>query len=389
MSWRLFLFAIPTLIVFALAQVFLYRRLVRDVTEHRWARKVAAVALPVLLVSGWVVGAISGRYRSDELRAVALVLLIWGGFLQYALLTTLCFEAGFWWHRRRGARVETAPFDPARRLFFQRAAALTTGVASTAIVAHGVSQAFSEPAVTELPVKIVDLPSALEGLTIVQLTDVHVGAIVQAQFLQQLVDVANRQKPDLVAITGDLVDGKVEHLAGYVATLNGLRSRYGTYFVTGNHDYYSGVDDWLAQLDRFGWVALRNRHVRVGDAGASFDLVGVDDWGTPRTGRRDYDLGRAVQGRRAGRASVLLSHQPVNEESVAASDIGLQLSGHTHGGQLFPGPLIAQAIWGERYAGLSRVGDTWFYTSRGCGFVGPPVRVMAPPEVVKVVLLRA
>jgi hypothetical protein len=190
------------------------------------------------------------------------------------------------------------------------------------------------------------------------------------------------------------VDGTVEQHGGSVAALGALRAPHGAFFVTGNHDYYSGAEPWIEAVKSFGLESLRNRHVRIGDAGASFDLVGVDDWssrdgGDRWTGRAEsrYDLNLAVQGRDPDRPSVLLSHQPANLENVSAKRIGLQLSGHTHGGQLFPGTGIARLIWGERTAGLSRQGFTWLYVSRGCGFVGPPMRVGSPPELVKVVLV--
>jgi uncharacterized protein len=214
---------------------------------------------------------------------------------------------------------------------------------------------------------------------------VHVGAIIQTKFLDMLVAEANRAKPDLVAITGDLVDGAPAQLGQYVARLRNLSSKHGTYFCSGNHDYYSGWERWAAALEGMDFTLLRNRHVRIGDAGASFDLLGVEDWGT-RFGGGEYDLDAAMAGRDAERASVLLAHQPANLDVVASRGIGLQLSGHTHGGQIFPGTLIGSAIWGDRNTGLSRHGSTQLYTSRGCGFVGPPMRVGAPPEIVKLVL---
>lgn len=386
-NWRLFIFALPTLALFAAAQVFLYRRLVRDLTQRPALRRTAMVLLPGLFVLGFAVTALSGRIRSDALQFASIVLLLWVGFLQYLLMFTLGFEALFVWHKRRQKLSHTG-IDMARRELLQRTAAVASASLSVGLVAHGSSQAFLEPEVTEVPILLPNLPPELNGFSIVQLTDIHVGAVVQTAFLDQLVHIANKQKPDLLVITGDLVDGSVANLGQYVARLNHLQSRYGTHFVTGNHDYYSKVEEWVPALEGLGWKVLRNRHVAIGDA-ASFDLIGVDDFGTPRTNRQDYDLNKAIAGRNPDRASVLLSHQPKNELAVAEAQLGLQLSGHTHGGQLFPGPIIAKAIWGDRAWGLSKVGHTQFYTSRGCGFVGPPVRVGAAPEVVKVILQRA
>jgi hypothetical protein len=171
-----------------------------------------------------------------------------------------------------------------------------------------------------------------------------------------------------------------------VARLRNLQSRFGTYFVSGNHDYYSGWEEWSRELEGIDFEVLRNRTVSIGDPGASFDLIGVDDWGS-RWQPNGYDFETAVKERDQERASVLLCHQPNGLEAHSAKKIGLQLSGHTHGGQLFPANLVGQMIWGNKNEGLSVQGYTQLYTSRGCGFVGPPMRVAAPPEVVKIVLV--
>ena len=170
------------------------------------------------------------------------------------------------------------------------------------------------------------------------------------------------------------------------ARLRNLQSRFGTYFVSGNHDYYAGWEEWSRELEGIDFEVLRNRTVSIGDPGASFDLIGVDDYGA-RWAPNGYDLEAAVKGRDPERASVLMAHQPSGFELAAQKKIGLQLSGHTHGGQLFPGTLVGDVIWGRRNAGWSALDGSQIYTSRGCGFVGPPMRVGAPPEVVKIILV--
>jgi predicted MPP superfamily phosphohydrolase len=279
--------------------------------------------------------------------------------------------------------------DPARRLFLSRAVAAGALAAGGGIASLGVYRAFTPPKVNEVVIRLAGLPRALEGFTIVQLSDLHIGQVIREKFVDQLVAEANAQKADLVAITGDLVDGAPDDLGPIVARLRNLRSRHGTFFVSGNHDYYSGWERWAPVVSSMDMRVLRNERVTVGDGAAQFDLLGVDDWGSHWGGKRGYDLDAATAGRGPDRASVLLAHQPVNLEAVDAAGIGLQLSGHTHGGQLFPGTLVGSLIWGRRLAGLSRTGGTQLFTSRGCGFVGPPMRVDSPPEVVKVVLLPA
>lgn len=399
--FRILFFAVM-LGVFVGANVYLYRRLVRDTTQHPWIRRLAAGSmglafLAVPLVRFVFRGTLAPPWATT-------VVLLWWGVTIYTLMALLVAEVGHWLVRRRavspGAAPATleaasglpdlsrdaAPVDPARRLFLARATAAGALAVGGGFTAFGSYRAFTPPAITEVPVTLPGLPKSLDGFTIVQLSDIHVGPVIQQRFLDQLVQAANSAKPDLVAITGDLVDGKPDQLGRFVARLANLSSRHGTFFVSGNHDYYSGWEEWARALPGVGFTVLRNRFVSIGDAGASFDLIGVDDFGS-RWGSGGYDLDAATANRDPARASVLLAHQPNGLDQAADKRIGLQLSGHTHGGQMFPGTLIGEVIWGDRNTGLSVHQGTQLYTSRGCGFVGPPVRVGAPPEVVKIVLV--
>jgi uncharacterized protein len=258
------------------------------------------------------------------------------------------------------------------------------GGAITAVYSSG--RAFAASEISEVPVRLPRLPRTLDGLTIVQLTDVHVGPFIGRRFVERLVAQANALAPDLVVITGDLVDGNVPTLGHAVSALGGLRARFGSHFVTGNHEYYSGVGAWVPFLEGLGISVLRNRRVAIGDAGGTFDLVGVDDWsGARRRGGQGYDLEAALRGRDRDRAAVLLAHQPRNFEAAASRGIGLQISGHTHGGQIFP----MTALVGLEFAdtrGLYRHEESHIYVSRGCGFWGPPSRLGSPPEIARLVL---
>jgi uncharacterized protein len=382
MLWPRIGFGMLFLVVFALANVFVYRRTVRDTIERPWVRRVLAFALTFMFLAVPVLRyAFRGQMPPPVLTAVVLV--GWGVFL-YTLLALMVVEVGKWLRRRGSGAIQ--PASPERRKFLSQVAASGALTVGGAAASWGAWRAFNPPEVTEVPVRLPGLPKALDGFTIVQLSDVHVGPIIQERFLDQLVATARAAKPDLVAITGDLVDGSPEALGRYVARLRNLTSRFGTYFVSGNHDYYSGWEAWAPILERMDFVVLRNRSAMIGEPSASFDLVGVDDWGA-RWAPNGYDLEQATRGRDPERASVLLAHQPNGLELAAAKHIGLQLSGHTHGGQLFPGNLVGEVIWGNRNAGLSKLEQTSLYTSRGCGFVGPPMRLGVPPEVVKIVLL--
>ncbi len=385
-----------SLIVLTCAYV--YRRLVRDVTQRRGLRIAGMVvffapivAVPVLRLR------LTATSVPPALNVAVLGLL---GFILFTMMALLIIDTARWVATRRFKKAPTAedemrevardgekapPENPERRLLLSRAVAAGAVTFAGGSSVYGLYSAMTPPEVTVVPVKLPGLPKALDGFTIVQLTDIHVGSIIQEKFLDMLTDVANGQRPDLIAITGDLVDGTPGQLGRYVARLQNLRAHHGVFFCSGNHDYYSGWEAWAEALPGIGFNLLRNRCVAIGDAGASFDLLGVEDLGA-RWGAGEYDLEKATAGRDIGRASVLMAHQPSNLPEVSAKHIGLQLSGHTHGGQLFPATVIGSMIWGSRNAGLSKYENTWQYTSRGCGFVGPPMRVGAPPEVVKIVL---
>jgi predicted MPP superfamily phosphohydrolase len=274
-----------------------------------------------------------------------------------------------------------------RRRFLARATAGGAVLASGGVTGFGMWRAFHEPVVSEVAVRLPGLPRALDGFTIVHLSDIHVGPVIQRRFMDELVARCDALRPDLVCVTGDLVDGHVPALAPAVSALAEIKARHGAYFVTGNHEYYWNAAAWSAALERMGIHVLRNRHVRIGDAAASFDLVGVDDWSARRSGfAGGYDLDAATRGRDPERASVLLAHQPSNWSVAAKAGMGLQLSGHTHGGQFFPFTLAVSAIW-RHDAGHFQQDDRHLYVSRGTGFWGPPLRVGAPPEIVKVTLM--
>ncbi|WP_164014153.1 metallophosphoesterase [Pyxidicoccus trucidator] len=394
------LFFIPVLVLLAAGHVYLYRRLVRDVTERQGLRRAARVLFAVGFSGAVGARAVGALLPSEATRLVGIGFLVWTGLVLYLLMFTLgvdlVLRAVRWRARRRApapatpepaSEAASAPPSPERRALLSRGLALGAGVAGAAVSTYGGWRAFHPPDVRDIPVRLPGLPKALEGFTLVQLTDIHIGGVLQRGFVDELVSRTNALKPDLIAITGDLVDGSVEGLGPFVAGFGGLRARHGTFFVTGNHDYYSGADAWVAFLERQGLQVLRNRSVSIGDGAASFQLAGVDDWSAERFGEPGYDLDRALRDVRPDRASVLLAHQPSNFDEVARRGVGLQLSGHTHGGQMFPGTIVGDLIWGDRNAGLSQTGQSQLYVSRGCGFVGPPMRVGAPPEIARLVLL--
>ena len=230
------------------------------------------------------------------------------------------------------------------------------------------------------------LPHGMHGTTIVQLSDVHVGPTIGKRFLERVVDKVNALDPDVIAITGDLVDGSVPRLAPHVAPLGRLRARHGVFFVTGNHEYYSGVEEWCAHLAELGVRVLRNERVRIGTDGESYDLAGVDDFAGRHFGRgHGADIGRALAGRDESREVVLLAHQPRAVVEAERAGVGLTISGHTHGGQIWPFNFLVR-LQQPVTSGLVRFGRSLIYVSNGTGYWGPPMRLGSPAEITQLVL---
>ncbi|MFC9236667.1 metallophosphoesterase [Streptomyces decoyicus] len=274
---------------------------------------------------------------------------------------------------------------PPRRLFLARAVAAGASLAATAAVGYGTATTLRGPTVKRVTVPLAKLPRAAHGFRIAVVSDIHLGPILGRAHTRRVVETINRTDPDLVAIVGDLVDGSVTNLAPAAEPLRGLRSRHGAYFVTGNHEYYSGAAPWVDHIRELGIHPLENARTEL----PGFDLAGVNDvTGQTEHAGPDYDL--ALGGRDPSRAVVLMAHQPVTIHDTVRFGVDLQLSGHTHGGQMWPFTYVAAAT-NPTVAGLERYGDTQLYVTRGAGAWGPPVRLGAPPDVTVVELasLRA
>jgi predicted MPP superfamily phosphohydrolase len=241
--------------------------------------------------------------------------------------------------------------------------------------------------VRRVRVPLDKLPSELDGTTIVQLSDVHIGPTIGKRFLERVVERVNALKPDVVAITGDLVDGSVPRLARHVAPLARLEARHGVFFVTGNHEYYAGVDEWCAHLATLGVRVLRNERVSIGEGDASYDLAGIDDLTGRHFGRgHGADVERALAGRDPAREVVLLAHQPRVVVEAEPAGISLQISGHTHGGQIWPFNYLVR-LQQPVTSGLARFGRSFLYVSNGTGYWGPPMRLGSPAEITELVLV--
>ncbi|MEW2256138.1 metallophosphoesterase [Streptomyces sp. NPDC047869] len=264
---------------------------------------------------------------------------------------------------------------PSRRLFVSRVVGGAAVAAAVGTVGHGTHGVLRGPRVKRVTVPLARLPRAAHGFRIAVVSDIHLGPVLGRGFAQRVVDTVNATRPDLIAVVGDLVDGSVKDLGPAAAPLARLSARHGAYFVTGNHEYFSGAEQWVAEVRTLGLHPLENARTEL----PYFDLAGVNDLQGESEGRGP-DFEKALGDRDPARACVLLAHQPVQIHEAVRHGVDLQLSGHTHGGQLWPGNLIAAAA-NPTVAGLERYGDTQLYVSRGAGAWGPPTRVDAPSDV--------
>jgi len=246
------------------------------------------------------------------------------------------------------------------------------------------------PGIVEVRIPVRGLPRALHGFSIAQISDVHVGSTIKRGFVEGVVRRVNDLNADLIAVTGDLVDGSVQQLSGHTAPLAGLISRHGAFFVTGNHEYYSGEPAWTAEIRRLGMHVLKNEHVVLEHNGASLVLAGVTDYNAHHFDpAQRSDPAAALFGAPADAgAKILLAHQPSSATAAAQAGFDVQISGHTHGGQFWPWNLFVH-FFQPFTGGLHRLKNLWIYVSRGTGYWGPPNRFGVPSEITRIRLVPA
>ncbi|HEX5596139.1 MAG TPA: metallophosphoesterase [Micromonosporaceae bacterium] len=275
--------------------------------------------------------------------------------------------------------------DPSRRLLLARSAAIFAGLTAAGITGYGVRTALAPPRLDRVQIPLAKLPRSMDGLRIATVSDIHIGPLAGRAHTERIVAAINRLDADLVAVVGDLVDGTVAELGEAAEPLRDLRAKHGSYFVTGNHEYYTGdADAWVAELDRLGLQVLQNERREIHARGGVLDLAGVNDL-AGQGFAEGPDFGAALGGRDPQRPVVLLAHQPIQVHEAARHGVDLQLSGHTHGGQMVPFNLLV-GLQQPVVSGHSTIDGTQVYVTNGAGFWGPPVRVGAPPEITLVEL---
>jgi predicted MPP superfamily phosphohydrolase len=359
---------------------YIWARLVRDPAwPAPWFKvlTVVIVALAGLLPLTFLAMRYAPRWINVPL---SWVIYSWMGLVLYLFLLTVLSDAG----RGIAALLGQLPTEPVRRQALARAIAAGVSGVSVLLGLGGMINVARGFDIRRIRIPLARLATNASGYVIVQMTDVHVGPTIGDTFLSEVVRETNALSPDMVVITGDLVDGTVEQLRKLVEPLRGLVARDGVFFVTGNHEYYSGADEWIAHLTSMGIRVLRNERV---DIRGLFELAGVDDASSagmlPGHGQ---DVGRAAAGRSPSVPLVLLAHQPKAVKHAAAANVDLQLSGHVHGGQMIPFNWLAR-LDQPFIAGLHLVERTWLYVSTGTGYWGPPMRVGSVAELTRIELV--
>ncbi len=348
----------------------------------------AAVGLLVAASAALMPLGFAARRLARQPLADRLAGLGWlaAGLFSSLLVLTVLRDVGLALWALVGASGRGAAFSATTR----EASALAVPALAVLLTAIGYVNARRRAHVRRVDVPIAGLPAALHGFTIAQITDLHVGATIKRGYVDRVVDAVNALGADVIAVTGDLVDGSVRDLAPHTAPLARLAARHGAYFVTGNHEYYSGAPAWIAEIRRLGLTVLENQHVVLRHDAADVVVAGVTDFGAHHYDpalRSDPAAARAGAPESAG-VKLLLAHQPRSAYAAAEAGFDLQLSGHTHGGQFLPWNFFVR-LQQPFTAGLRRLGTLWVYTSRGTGYWGPPKRLGAPSEITHLRLVPA
>ena len=377
----------PLSVLSLLVHAYIAWRLIPDLVDFTWMQ--IGIALLVILSAIFLqIGFNQWRSRRrpqsrhhDTAMVTAFIAM---GFLSSLFVLTLLRDvalASIWIGSQLGLALSTSTFAVW--------SALAVPAAATLMTVWGLINARRTARVVEVDVPIANLPASLHGFTIAQISDIHVGPTIKGDYLQSIVGAVNSLQADMVAVTGDLVDGSVAQLRSHVAPLGSLTSRHGTYFVTGNHEYYSGVTAWVAELRRLGVNVLLNEHVVLRHNDGELVVAGVTDHsGHHFDESHRSDPAAAIASAPDGVVRILLAHQPRSAAAALKAGFQLQLSGHTHGGQFWPWNFFVR-LQQPFTAGLHRLQNLWVYTSRGTGYWGPPKRFGAPSEITHLRLVPA
>jgi predicted MPP superfamily phosphohydrolase len=401
---RFLIFFLMVLLILGGSYSYVGMRLLWPVALERWI-KVVMFLLPMPLLFSYPLmrllglgGANDGGFLLQTARWTSYLSL---GFFSFTFVLVaasdlgglgaraLALIRGFFIPELADKSLLSMPWDPQRR------ALLSTGVnagilgVSGLLTGYGVVQARGRQKVKRVEIPIKGLPPALDGFKIAQISDVHVGPTIKGDFVDMIVEGVNALEPDMVALTGDLVDGSVAELGEHVARFTNLQSRHGTFFCTGNHEYYSGAEEWVEELRRLGMKVLLNESEVIEHQGGHLLVGGCTDYNAGNIiPEHESDPGMCLKDAPESDARILLAHQPRSIYAAAEAGFDLQLSGHTHGGQFIPWNFFVR-LQQPYVAGLYRHDKTWVYVNQGTGYWGPPVRVGVPSEITLLTLRPA
>jgi len=343
-----------------------------------------ALAIPFVLV--WIVPVLYWGSDKDEHRAVDHAIHVASyvsmGWVSFLLLFTLLRDLAL-----LASALFAAAVHAPRPLADPGPAFVIAG--SLLALAAGMLAAFRGPRIRHIDVAIDGLPPALHGYRIAQISDLHVGLTIRGRYVRRVVDMTRALAPDLIALTGDIVDGSVARLAPHVESLAELPAIAPTYCVWGNHEYYSGITAWARHFAEIGLPVLANSSAVVRKNGARVLVAGVTDPAARHYDPKHPPRPDLAMGREPADFRLLLAHHPQLARPAAKAGYDLQLSGHTHAGQFFPWTLAVRMVHAPHVAGLSREGRMWVYVSAGTGTWGPPVRFGTTPELTLLRLVSA
>ena len=377
--------------VHAFMHYYLWRRMVKDPGFSRPVKRFGTVAVICLFFLLPISRILAGQFSLQQLFPLLWFAYLWLGILMLFFffflftdsLKILCYT---FCCLLSGEHTAKKFPDLDRRRFLARAVALSASVLVLGSSAFGVKKCLDPPTVKRLPVTISGLPPAFQGFTIVQISDIHIGALSMRPELAEIVVIVNDLQPDLIAVTGDLVDGNAVELAAELAPLAELKARHGVFFVTGNHEYYSGVESWLTEIERLGITVLNNTRTEIRRGKDSFILAGVTDYNAGRFGEKYApDYNRALGGIKTTSTVILLAHQPKAVEEAALYGVDLVLSGHMHGGQIWPFNYLTP-LQQPYLKGLYKYKETLLYVNQGTGYWGPPMRIGTYKEISEFIL---
>lgn len=378
-------------VVLVACHLYILRRFARRWVKLPRQRLILAGVMTLVLFLAASLGRLGIESKISDL--VLWVAYTWMGAGLMLLVTGLCLDLYFLGMQRLGTRQQETEVDPSRRaLLTGRAENIALGAAAIG-TGVGMMQARGSFKVTRTEVPISGLPASFDGYKIVQVSDIHVGPTIKGSFVERMVDEINAQAADLVAITGDLVDGSLKHLSDHVRRLSKIKSQDGAFFVTGNHEYYSGAQVWVDFVKTLGIEPLMNEHRVIERDGERLVLAGVTDYSAHQhLPEHRSDVAAALEGADPSLSKILLAHQPRSVFEAADKGIDLQLSGHTHNGQMFPFNFFV-AMAQPYLKGLAKVVESaspmWIYVHQGTGYWGPPNRLGIPPEVAVLTLRSA